>query len=57
MQLKRYQERVIQEGRSFLGLLAQEQLKDNRHAALDAWDSAKNLFALRGDNVSRKTAP
>lgn len=54
MQLKRYQERVIREVRSFLDLLAQEQQEDNRHATLDAWDRAKKLFALRGEYIPRK---
>jgi len=54
VQLKRYQERVIREVRSFLDLLAQEQQADNRHATLDAWDRAKKLFALRGEYISRR---
>jgi len=54
VQLKRYQERVIREVRSFLDLLAREQQDDNRHATLDAWDRAKKLFALRGEYISRK---
>lgn len=54
MQLKRYQEWVIREVRSFLDLSAQEQQADNRHATLDAWDRANKLFALRGEYISRK---
>jgi type III restriction enzyme len=46
MQLKRYQERVIQEVGIFLDALAREQAAGNRHASLDAWDEAGKRFSL-----------
>ena len=54
MQLKRYQERVIREVRSFLDVLAEEQKDENRHASLDAWDKAKKLFFVPGEYAPRK---
>ncbi|MFH1023524.1 MAG: DEAD/DEAH box helicase family protein [Planctomycetota bacterium] len=41
MPLKRYQERVIREVKSFLDILAVKQAAGNRHAALDTWEELK----------------
>jgi len=55
MQLKRYQERVLQEVRIFLTLLEKHQRALNRHASMDAWDDAKKQFYLPGSYNPRKT--
>ena len=54
MQLKRYQERVINEGRFFLDALATEQVAGSQYPALAAWDKAKKLFYLPGQYRPRK---
>jgi type III restriction enzyme len=54
MQLKRYQERVLQEMAQFFDLLAAEQAAGNRHATLDAWDKAKGLLPIVGSYQERK---
>jgi type III restriction enzyme len=54
VQLKKYQVRVLGEVRQFLELLAAEQARDNRHAALDAWDQAKQRFPIVGNYAERK---
>jgi type III restriction enzyme len=46
MQLKRYQERAIQEVGVFLAALAREQAAGNRHASLDAWEEAGRQVPL-----------
>lgn len=40
MPLKRYQERVVREVKTFVEMLAAQQVAGNRHASLDAWDEA-----------------
>ena len=54
MQLKRYQERVIKEVKTFLELLARQQAAGNRHASLDAWDEAMKQFQRLSDCRARK---
>jgi len=54
MQLKHYQERVIQEVGIFLEALARQQATGNRHASLDAWDEAGKHFYLPGVYCSRR---
>src|SRR6266567_8314323 len=54
MQLKRYQERVIREVKTFLEALAGQQALGNKHASEDAWDNAKTKFDLPGLYRSRK---
>lgn len=54
MPLKRYQERVIGEVRTFLRALAAQQAAENKHASLDAWDDAKTQFDVFGSYRSRK---
>lgn len=54
MELKRYQERVINEVGVFLAALAKEQAAGNRHAALDAWDEAGKSFHILGHYRSRR---
>src|SRR3990167_3013900 len=53
MQLKRYQERVIREEKTFLEALAAQQAAGNRHASYDAWDEAKKSFSLLGQYQRR----
>ena len=53
MQLKRYQERVIREVKTFLEALAAQQAAGNRHASYDAWDEAKKSFSLLGQYQRR----
>ena len=48
MELKNYQQRAIQETRTFLDLLVVEQSKSNKHTSTDAWDEAKKSLTLRG---------
>jgi type III restriction enzyme len=47
MQLKKYQERVCREVRTYLQALADEQRDNPRHAAQDAWESATGLRDYR----------
>lgn len=54
MPLKQYQERVLSEVKHFLDLLAIEQARGNRHAALDAWDEAKKSLLIVGNYQERK---
>ncbi len=54
MQLKRYQERVVREVKTFLEALAAEQASGNKHASEDAWDEAKKKFYLPGQYRTRK---
>ncbi len=54
MELKRYQERVIREVKTFLEALAAQQAAGNRHACLDAWEDAKRHFPIRGDYHPRR---
>src|SRR5579864_9382236 len=54
MQLKHYQERVLQEIRLFLERLAAEQAAGNRHAALDSWNKAKSQLPLTGNYRERQ---
>ncbi|MCI0524494.1 MAG: DEAD/DEAH box helicase family protein, partial [Acidobacteria bacterium] len=54
MELKRYQERVINEVGIFLAALAKEQAAGNRHAALDAWDEAGKHFHVPDQYHSRR---
>ena len=54
MALKRYQERVVREAKSFLETLAKEQAAGNRHPSLDAWDEAKSQFHVKGDYHQRR---
>lgn len=54
MPLKNYQERAIREVKVFLGLLASEQAKGNKHASMDAWDDAKRQLPVRGDYRERR---
>lgn len=54
MQLKQYQERVLQEIGQFLDLLAGEQAAGNKHATLDAWEKAKGPLAIVGNFQERK---
>jgi type III restriction enzyme len=46
MSLKRYQVRALQEVKQFLELLAAEQAAGNKHAALDAWATARYALTL-----------
>jgi type III restriction enzyme len=54
MQLKRYQERVIEETGIFLEALYAHQATGNRHASLDAWDDAARKFHLPGRYQPRR---
>jgi type III restriction enzyme len=54
MELKNYQQRAIQETRTFLGFLLAEQVKGNKHASTDAWDAAKKLFSINGEYRKHK---
>jgi type III restriction enzyme len=54
MQLKRYQERVINEVRLFLDAVATEQAAGGQYPSLAAWDKAKKLFHLPGEYRPRK---
>lgn len=54
MQLKRYQERVINETKLFLDALATEQASGSQYASLAAWDKTKKLFYLPGEYRPRK---
>ena len=54
MQLKHYQERVINETKLFLEALGAEYAAGNQYASLAAWDKAKKLFYLPGDYRPRK---
>ena len=54
MQLKRYQERVVREVKTFLQALAAQQSAANKHASEDAWDDAKTRFNLPGQYRPRK---
>src|SRR5579859_2746969 len=57
MQLKRYQERVLQEVKQYLDLLVAQQKGGNReHAALDAWRKAErqNLLYLIDPYIERE---
>src|SRR5438093_8353994 len=54
MELKRYQERVINEVKLFLHALVTEQRARSQYASLAAWDKAKKLFYLRGEYRPRK---
>src|SRR5215472_1658493 len=47
MELKRYQERAIQEVKTFVELFATQQVAGNKHASMDAWDEAKKELPLR----------
>ena len=55
MQLKRFQERVLQAARAFLETLVAEQTTGNRHAALDAWERCRLLsrYTERRNGVGR----
>jgi len=55
MGLKQYQERVVKEVEQYLGLLAVERAREDRHAALDAWNEVKRsgLFFLSGNYAER----
>jgi len=55
MALKRYQERVMHEVDTYLGLLEAAHGGGNRHASLDAWNLVKSggLFALTGNYQER----
>ena len=55
MQLKQYQERVLQEMKQFFELLAAEQAAGTKHATLDAWDKAKGFASIAGNYQERKT--
>jgi type III restriction enzyme len=54
MELKNYQQRAIQETRTFLGFLMDEQAKGNKHASTDAWDEVKKLFSIKGEYRKHK---
>ncbi len=55
MQLKRYQERVVREVRSFLEAVAAQQSAGNsRHATLDAWDETRKQLHLPRDYQPRR---
>ena len=54
MALKRYQERVVREVKSFLEALAKEQTADNRYASLTALDDARAQFQVAGDYHQRR---
>jgi type III restriction enzyme len=55
MQLKRYQGRVVQEVKIFLGTLAAQQTAGNkRYAALEAWDEARKQLSLPGQYHPRR---
>src|SRR5439155_154238 len=41
MELKKYQLRVLDEVKVYLNELARQQTASNRHAALDAWETAR----------------
>jgi len=53
MQLKRYQERVIREVKTFLEALAAQQAAGNRHASYDAWEESRNSLSLPGQYQRR----
>ena len=46
MELKNYQQRAIQEVRTYLELIAAEQAKSNKHASMDAWEEVSKRRAL-----------
>src|SRR5437588_5084522 len=54
MALKRYQKRVVQEVKQFLDLLSAEQAAANKHATMDAWDKAGELFPIVGSYQERR---
>src|SRR5437879_2648720 len=55
MALKRYQERVLREVKTFLEALASQHAAGNaRHAASDAWDEAKKQFPIPGQYQPRR---
>lgn len=54
MPLKRYQERVVSEVKTFLEMLAAQQAAGNRHASLDAWDETMRQTQRLGDYRARR---
>jgi type III restriction enzyme len=54
MELKIYQERVINEVGIYLKLLSEQQSKQNSHASLDAWEECKRRFSVIGKYDERK---
>lgn len=54
MQLKKYQERVIRQVKTFLDALAREQAAAGKHPSLDAWNEVKNTLAVTGNYQERQ---